>query len=293
MATTFAPRHPHWRNDPAVLSAARNTPPFKLGANNSGVQRLREALSLMGAPASSEALAQFGPATQALVRSFQTLYNLAVDGEAGAGTVGKLDELLANPAARRPWLAATPAAPAVPASQEAFLQQVFVACAADVKAAGLPVSAMLACAAVESGWGKGSIYRDTGNLFSLQKWPWVTYPLTTHTLWRETVIQTSPRKTARAPFNTARDMTDAGQQWCQWIKYYGSMQGPPGSPDKARPQAADNKFALGQKLRLMAMVHDPLAFARNLYLVGFGESTAHGELYARVLRDNNLLRFDA
>jgi hypothetical protein len=151
---------------------------------------------------------------------------------------------------------------------------------------------MLACAAVESGWGKGPIYRETGNLFSLQKWPWVTYPLTTHTLWRETVIQTSPRKTARAPFNTARDMTDAGQQWCQWIKYYGSMQGPPGSPDKARPQAADNKFALGQKLRLMAMVYDPLAFARNLYLVGFGESTAHGELYARVLRDNNLQRFD-
>ena len=42
----------------------------------------------------------------------------------------------------------------------------------------------------------------------------------------------------------------------------------------------------------MAMASDPLRFARNLYLVGFGESLAHGELYASVLEQNHLTRFD-
>ena len=281
--------HAHWRGDPDVSNAARNAPAFKVNVSSgSGVQRLREALMLMGAPALTEALTQYGPLTQAQVRAFQGTYALAADGVAGSGTIGKLDELLGAPHKRKPW----PQANAANAPREAFLQAVAAACGPATREAGLPVSAMLACAAAESGWGTGPIYRETGNLFSLQKWPWVTYPRTDGTMWRETVIQTAPRKTAKAPFNTARDMQDAGRQWCEWIAYYGSVQGPPGSADKNRPQKVDNPYAAANRRRLMAMVNEPVRFARHLYLVGFGESLAHGELYARVLTQNNLTRFD-
>jgi peptidoglycan hydrolase-like protein with peptidoglycan-binding domain len=282
------PTHPHWRNDATVLNASRNNPAFKLNASGSGVQRLREALLAIGAPAIDEPPASFGPLTLAQLKVFQGLYGLAADGAAGAGTIGKLDQLLFAAQARKPW----PKAAAAAGDNEAFLQQVAAACAATVRAAGLPVSAMLACAAVESGWGNGAIYRETGNLFSLQKWPWVVYPMTARTLWRDTVIQTIPRKTAKAPFNTATDLADAGRQWCEWIANYGGVHGPPGSIDRNRPQRADNPGAVARRLRLINMAGDPLLFARNLYLVGFGESLAHGELYARVLSEHRLTRFD-
>lgn len=283
------PTHPHWHNDSAVLNAARNSPPFRLGSSGVGVQRLREALVLIGAPQLTEAPTQYGALTQSQVKAFQALYGLASDGVAGGGTISKLDALLFAPQQRKPW---PKAAASADAGREAFLQSVVAACGPMVRAAGLPVSAMLACAAVESGWGTGAIYRETGNLFSLQKWPWVLYPRTGRTLWRDTVIQTIPRKTAKAPFNTARDLQDAGSQWCEWIKYYGTTMGPPGSMDQNRPQKVDNPHAASSRIRLMAMASDPLRFARNLYLVGFGESLAHGELYASVLEQNHLTRFD-
>jgi peptidoglycan hydrolase-like protein with peptidoglycan-binding domain len=281
--------HPHWRKDAAVLNAARNSPAFKLGSSSgSGVMRLREALVLVGAPTIGEAPTQFGPLTHAQVKAFQALYAMDADGIAGSGSLAKLDELLFAPLKRKPWPSATPA----DVGHEAFLQKVAAACGPTARAAGLPVSGMLACAAVESGWGTGAIYRETNNLFSLQKWPWVLYPRTERTAWRDTVIQTNPRKTAKAPFNTARDLQDAARQWCEWIQYYGTMQGPPGSVNKNQPQKADNPHACANRQRLMRMASEPLRFARNLYLVGFGESLAHGELYARVLVQYSLTRFD-
>lgn len=280
------PTHSHWQNDPAILAAARNSPALKQGATNSGVQRLREALSILGAPGLAEPLTQFGPLTKALVMAFQTLYGLAADGVVGAGTIQKLEVLLSSLAARKPW-----PAPTVVLSHEDFLQKVASECGPTVKANGLPVSSMIACAAVESGWGTGPIFKETGNLFSMQKWPWVQFPTTPKTLWRTTVIQTNPRKTAMAPFNTAKDYTDAGRQWCEWILHYGAADGPPGNiSQKAVPTA--NAGAISRRARLMAMVGNPTEFAKNLYLVSFGETHAMGVLYSRVLLENNLTRFD-
>jgi hypothetical protein len=126
----------------------------------------------------------------------------------------------------------------------------------------------------------------------MQKWPWVKYPTTLKTLWRDTVIQTVPvRKLAKAPFNTATDLADAGRQWCEWVTCYGDVDGPPGNIDpKAKPAA--HPGAIGRRKQLLAMVADPMQFARNLYLVSFGESAAMGRTYAQVLNDNRLTRFD-
>lgn len=106
------------------------------------------------------------------------------------------------------------------------------------RANNLPVSAMLACASVESRWGQGNIYRKTLNPLSLQKWPHVHYPTTYRILWFETVVQTNPKKTMKAPFVCATDRADAVCQWCEWILHYGNADGPPGNPD---PMSRDNK----------------------------------------------------
>jgi hypothetical protein len=288
------PKHSHWQNDPAILNAARNAPALKPGASGSGVQRLREALREMGAPDIPEPLTLFGGLTTAQLKTFQGLYGLTADGVAGGNTIGKLDELLQLPPARRkPWQL-----PAPGGDKEQFLQKVASECGPVVReeGEGLPVSAMIACAAVESGWGKGPIYLHTNNLFSLQKWPWVPYPRTLMTMWRPTIVQTNPNKTRLAPFNVAIDMADSARQWCEWILKYGEADGPPGmqvDPAKnPRSVYTGNDGARQRRETLKRMKGDPVLFAKNLYHVSFGESAAKGQLYARVLQENNLKRFD-
>ena len=263
------PTNPHWANDPAILMASRNAPALREGASGSGVSSLRKALLRVGAHVIAEPEERFGALTKAQVSAFQSLYSLTADGLAGAATIGKLDELLTNPARTKPWRAQAPAL-----GKEEFLQKVAAACAPIVRKNKLPVSSMLACAALESGWGTGKIYLETNNLFSMQKWPWVPYPITTRTLWRVTQIQTVPTiKTAKAPFNTATDLADAGRQWCEWILHYGAADGPPGNISERAPKAF-NAGAISRRMQLLSMVADPARFARNLYLVSFGESAA-------------------
>lgn len=284
------PKHSHWQNDPAILAAAKNSPALKQGATGSGVQRLREALSVMGAPGIAEPLDQFGPLTKGLVATFQAIYSLSTDGTAGTQTILKLEALLSTVALRKPWKP-----PTVYGSREEFLQAVASECGPVIREAvvwnkKLPVSAMMACAALESGWGGGRIFKDTGNLFSMQKWPWVPFPKG-ETLWRPTVIQESPKKTANAPFNVAKNLADSARQWCEWIAYYGEAEGPPGNINKAAIPAS-NPWAIGRRNNLLSMVGHPVEFAKNLYLVSFGESHAKGQRYAQVLLENNLTRFD-
>ena len=280
------PRHALWQNDPAILAASKNAPSLKPGASGTGVARLQAALLLMGAPVNGDGPGQFGAVTKAQLTAFQASYGLTADGIAGAGTIAKLDLLLSTPSMVKPW-----AKPAFAGTREDFLQKVASDCGPLVRAKGLPVSSMVACAAVESGWGTGPIFKQTRNLFSMQKWPWVQYPTTAQTMWMTTVIATNPVKTARAPFNTALDFADAGRQWCEWVLHYGEADGPPGNIDQHGPRLA-HAGAIGRRKRLLALAGDPMAFAANLYLVGFGESHAKGALYARVLAENQLTRFD-
>ena len=281
-----APTHSHWQNDPGVANAFRNAPALKQGTSGSAVQLLRGALEKVGAPpVTGEPPDQFKGATASQVKTFQGLYGLTADGAAGAGTLGKLDALLwSGPLGLKPWPKVTPVL-----SREEFLQIVYSEGGSIAKQAGLPVSGMLACAAAESGWGNGPIYLETKNLFSLQKWPKVLYPKTARTLWRTTIIQTNPKKTALAPFNTATSYADAVRQWCEWILHYGAADGPPGNQEGRQ---IANQWAVARRQKLMGMAGDAVQFARNLYLVSFGESHAAAKLYADVLQENNLTRFD-
>ncbi|MBL8176219.1 MAG: hypothetical protein JNK48_16190 [Bryobacterales bacterium] len=284
-----APQHPHWQNDPMILSATRNAPALKLGAAGSGVLKLHEALVLIGAPPAPGNPQLFGAPTKALVETFQALYTLAPDGVAGAKTIAKLDALLMAPAQRKPWKTA-PNAPHQFGDKESFFQRVNAEGSeiARRRPRPLPVSALLACAGVESGFGTGKIFKATGNLFSLQKWPKVPFPSTAlGTQWMTTVISTNPHKTALAPFNRAEGIADAVRQWCEWIEHYGEADGPPGN----QHGGVYNRGAVSSRERLMTMVRNPAEFAGNLWLVSFGEKQ-HAHVYAKVLTENNLTRFD-
>jgi hypothetical protein len=154
----------------------------------------------------------------------------------------------------------------------------------------LPVSAMVACGAVESGFGTGFIFKHSGNPFSLQKWPHVPFPRASATpFWNETVVQTTPRKVLRAPFVRSTDFADAVRQWCEWILHWGEADGPPGNQDpKVKPAA--NAPAMASRQQVLTFRRDPLKFARNLHKVGFGESDA--KEYADLLSQASLTDYD-
>jgi hypothetical protein len=155
---------------------------------------------------------------------------------------------------------------------------------------GLPLSAMLACASVESAWGQGKIYLRTLCPFSLQKWPAITYPRTHKIEWITTVIQTSPKKTASAPFICSTDRADAVQQWCDWITHYGAADGPPGN--QAKQGAGASAAAAGKRTTLLGYRNSPTEFARHLPLVGFGEGAKSGPIYAARLTNYAMLDYD-
>jgi hypothetical protein len=172
-----------------------------------------------------------------------------------------------------------------------FLQEWADAGAPVVRKHRLPVSAMLACASVESAWGTGAIYRETLNPFSLQKWPHVPHPATCRTAWRDTVIQTTPDVvTRKAPFSCATDRADAVRQWCEWILYYGEADGPPGNQD---PKSKTSRIAsaVGNRETLLRFRNAGPDFARRLPLVGFGESRT-SLVYAKRLTDFSMESYD-
>jgi hypothetical protein len=156
---------------------------------------------------------------------------------------------------------------------------------------GLPVSAMLACASVESNWGQGAIFRATLNPFSLQKWPHIKYPVTHQTYWRSTVVQTEPVKRLLAPFNCATTRSDAVRQWCEWILHYGDSDGPPQDQDAKAPQVA-HSGAVARRTALLASRVNPVAFARGLSTIGFGENQASGGVYAQRLISFSMTDYD-
>jgi peptidoglycan hydrolase-like protein with peptidoglycan-binding domain len=281
--------HPHWANDHMILQALNRVKAIRAGDRGSGVRLLKQALAIVGAPPlSSEAAELLGVAGVTQVKQFQALYTLAADGISGALTIGRLNDLLFDPTQRKPWPAAG-AAP-VPTGPKAFFERVNAAGAAIVRGRPrpLPVSVMLACAGVESGYGTGAIFTETRNLFSLQKWPKVTFPTTTlGTYWRETVVQTNPKVVRKAPFNRATDDADSVRQWCEWIEHWGSADGPPGSEKGGHASGP----AVTQRDALFAMVDRPLEMAASLWRVGFGERQ-HAALYAKVLSEHDLTRFD-
>lgn len=156
---------------------------------------------------------------------------------------------------------------------------------------GFPVSAMLACASVESNWGQGAIFRACLNPFSLQKWKHIKYPVTHQTYWSPTIVQTNPVKRLLAPFNCATSQADAVRQWCEWILHYGEADGPPQDQNEKAPQVK-HPAQVAAKVALLALRGNPVAFARGLSTVGFGENRASGNVYAQRLTSFDMTAYD-
>ncbi len=143
----------------------------------------------------------------------------------------------------------------------------------------LPVPAMLACAAVESGFGTSKIFRLTGCPFNLQKPKEWKFPVCA-TIPLNTVALTGA-KPVKVPFCTASGWADAVRLWCEWIENW------PYHPNRARV------------LRFRA---DAENFTLNLPYVGFGDqpkdpaerSAAYlrnGQKYLKMVRDFSLMSY--
>ena len=82
----------------------------------------------------------------------------------------------------------------------------------------LPVPAMLACAAAESGWGSSKIFQATGCHFNLQKPGWYTW-MKCKTIKRQT-DGLGNGTLVWADFCVADNWGDSVALWCTWILNY-------------------------------------------------------------------------
>ncbi len=114
----------------------------------------------------------------------------------------------------------------------------------------LPLSAMLACAGVESLYGTSLIYQHTHNPFNLQKPDEQAYPIC-QTIPQCTFSTGNEAHCGKAPFCTATSLTDAVRQWREWIENSANIPG---------------------RNVLMGLTGSPRAFAENLYRVGFANN---------------------
>lgn len=113
--------------------------------------------------------------------------------------------------------------------------------------ADLPVPAMLACAAAESGWGTSTIFKKTGCHFNLQKPSWYnwmkckTIKMQTDGLGNGSLVW--------ADFCVADTVEESVGLWCTWILNY--------------PNESHRKEVLAAR-------HSPRDFCAKLPRVGFG-----------------------
>lgn len=154
--------------------------------------------------------------------------------------------------------------------QQQFIDAMAKAGRAKAKEFGYPLSAMVACACGESGFGTSAIFKRTGSPFNLQKPAGWTYPkceIEQHS------TENKPGETAKpAPFCKAKDLGDAARLWCEWIAHY--------PKDNVREQ-------------LTSLRANPKAFAENLFLVNFAASSRERtKKFGELLEQHELRRFD-
>lgn len=151
-----------------------------------------------------------------------------------------------------------------------FIRQLFKEGGPVARKENFPVSAMLACACAESGYGTSSIYKKTGNPFNLQKPDSWAYPKCT-TLTNKTENKLN-EKAKPAPFCTASSLAEATRQWCEWIRYF------------------PNKTSVSN---ILAYRNNPMRFAEELYRVGFADSKRERtKEYASLLKRYAFERYD-
>jgi hypothetical protein len=133
-----------------------------------------------------------------------------------------------------------------------------------------PLSAMIACACGESGFGTSAIYKRTGSPFNLQKpadWEYPKCETEAHS------TENKPGEAAKpAPFCKASSLNDASRLWCEWIAHHPR-------------EAARNQ--------LLSLRDKPKDFAASLFLVNFANSSKVATKEFGVLLERfELQRFD-
>jgi len=153
--------------------------------------------------------------------------------------------------------------------QQNFIEDLTVAGKEVARQYGYPLSAMIACACVESKFGLSEIYKTTKSPFNLQKpqgdpskhekkWYWPKCDI----VLLPTISKHGQTNAAPAPFCKAKDLKDAARLFCEWIDHY------PG--DGETPQECSDPTQK-QRAALLAYRNNPQAFAENLCLVGFAD----------------------
>jgi flagellum-specific peptidoglycan hydrolase FlgJ len=154
--------------------------------------------------------------------------------------------------------------------KQQFIGNMAKAGGSKAKEFGYPLSAMIACACGESGFGTSGIFKRTGCPFNLQKPADWEYPKC-ETEQQET--ENKPGEKAKpAPFCKAKDLSDAARLWCEWIAHF--------PRDAARRQLIDQRS-------------NPKAFAESLFLVAFANSDKdRTKKFGELLEQYELRRFD-
>lgn len=141
---------------------------------------------------------------------------------------------------------------------------------ANAKKFGFPLSAMLACACCESGFGTSPIFKRTRNPFNLQKPQKWEYPKCTTEV--NDTVNKEGEHSKPSPFCIATSLSDAVREFCEWIDHY---------PDAAKRQL------------MRSLANNPKEFAVNLYQVAFANSKKDRTTeYGVVWKDYELGRFD-
>ena len=157
----------------------------------------------------------------------------------------------------------------VPSDDDDFIESMGVGGAEMATVYGYPLPAMIACACIESAFGRSKIYQLTGCPFNLQKPSSWKYPDCT-VRWLQT-INKPDEKAKFSPFCVAEDLDDAARLWCEWIYFY-----PNGSAKKA----------------IEAQVGQARQFAAELWRVGFAASSKTAtKKFADLIDSKNLMRF--
>ena len=158
----------------------------------------------------------------------------------------------------------------VPSGPDDFIKSMNVAGTDWAKRYRYPLSAMIACACVESGFGTSGIYKQTCCPFNLQKPSSWLYPQCTVRLIKTV---NKPGEEARfTTFRVADDLYDSARLWCEWISHW-----PSGSA----------------RSTLESYRNDARRFAASLYIVGFANnSKAATQKFADLIDTKGLTRFD-
>jgi hypothetical protein len=164
--------------------------------------------------------------------------------------------------------------------RNAFINEMIDFAAPVAVAQNLPAAALVACGAIESGYGISTIYGKTHCPFNLQKpdhYKWVHCSVVWLTTLSKMDASGKQSGVVRAPFCKADGATaqewlaDAARIWCEWVLGW--------------PQDGNRNVMLSLRTK-------PLEFAKSLHRLGFGDpkvATLTAQTYENVFKEQRLI----